>query len=118
MKKQTIFYQRISELVKSKGTSLTAIVNEIGIAVGQVTAWKNGIHPSGENLKKLAERLGSSTDYLLGHTDDPSPPGDSISLSDFEFAFHREAQDLTEDDKDMLLRMAKQMKERMSEREG
>lgn len=71
--------------------------------------------------KKQAEALANyfnvTTEYLLGKTDDPSPPEKDITFDDFTFAFHEEAKYLTQEQKDNLLEMARIMNKKIKERE-
>jgi len=39
---------------------------------------RSGTKPSLEVLTRIANELNTSTDYLLGNTDDPSPPGRNL----------------------------------------
>ena len=62
--------------------------------------------PSFDNLKKLANALSVTTDYLLGRTDDPAvcgPLGDTLA---------RHAQNVSADDLELLAKMAEQFAKR------
>lgn len=71
--------------------------------------------------------LDVTTDYLLGLTNDPIPshlitstPRDTtdITFDDFAFAMQNESGSLTEDEKDMLLSMAKMFNAKRNERDN
>jgi hypothetical protein len=56
----------------------------LGVADGSISKWERGVFRVGAfSLKKAAITLETSVEYLLGETDDPSPPGypDGYSLS-------------------------------------
>lgn len=63
---------RTKKLAKEKGLSLSELEAKIGIAKTSIYSWKNNI-PKGETIQKTADILETSTDYLLGRTDDPTP---------------------------------------------
>lgn len=60
-----MFYDRLKQACKNKGTNVTATLKKIGIGGANGTYWKNGSIPSSDIAVKLAEFLGVTTDYLL-----------------------------------------------------
>lgn len=51
----------------------------------QISRYERGENdPTGESISILAEALGTSSDYLLGGTDDPSPKDKINSLTKLE----------------------------------
>lgn len=70
----SIFYDKLKEACERKNRTVTAICKELGIGTANGTYWKNGSIPNGELLIKISELLEVSTDYLLGTSDDPTPP--------------------------------------------
>lgn len=69
------FYERYQQLCHEIGASPTGVAVAVGISRASVSDWKNkGAVPSAASLKKLADYLGVSTDYLLGNTDIKNPP--------------------------------------------
>ena len=64
-----------------------AIAKKIGRNGHTVYRWITGsTQPTSLNLSLLAESLKTSTDYLLGNTDDPTPPKRSqVDLTDMEY---------------------------------
>lgn len=67
-----MFWQRFYDLCISKGTKPNPLAKEIGISSGTLTKWKTqNVLPNGETLKKIADYLDCSVDYLLGRTDIP-----------------------------------------------
>lgn len=61
-------------------------------------------------LKKLAEFINVSTDYLLGLSDIPSLQDNDEDVS-FKFALYGEVKDLTEEQKQTILDMARFLKD-------
>lgn len=75
----TSFTNRLVQLRKKRGLTQQQIADEIGINRGSYSNWEKGKRePSFENLVKLASILGTSTDYLLGTSNN------YIDLEDFE----------------------------------
>lgn len=67
---------RLKELRKRKGISQYQVARDLNISRSTYTSWELGrTFPNDEEmLRKLAEYFGVSIDYLLGKTDDPTPP--------------------------------------------
>lgn len=61
-----MFYDRLKELCKERGVSLTNVAKELGMSSGNLSKWKNGGVPRGKSLTALSEYFGVSADYLLG----------------------------------------------------
>lgn len=70
-------YDRINEIRKSKGIKWKYLNENIpGAYSSRMTELKNGkTSLSTEQLSIVASILGTTTDYLLGNTDDPTPAG-------------------------------------------
>lgn len=67
---------RIESLRKQRGISLTHLNNAIGAHRGKITDVRAGKSSfSDAEIILLAKELNTSTDYLLGNTDDPQPAG-------------------------------------------
>lgn len=64
-------------------------------------------------IEKMAKILKTSSDYLLGKTDDTSPKSEqNIIFDDFTYAMYDETKELTEEDKEALLNMARILKKK------
>ena len=77
-----MFWERFHALCKERKTSPTRVVNELGISQSSVTKWKNGAYPSSEALIKIAGKLDTTIDYLLGLSDQKektAPVGQSLT---------------------------------------
>ena len=67
-------YDRINNLVKEHGVKKAAICRKIGKSIYYLRdAEKNKIDIKVEDLQIIASMLQTSTEYLTGETDDPSP---------------------------------------------
>lgn len=65
---------RIKTLIKDKGMKQKHVCAQLGLSETYLSNIKNGKDKmTCERLKKIVEMLGTTTDYLTGHTDDPSP---------------------------------------------
>ena len=62
-------FERIKELAKKRGYSLTRLNNEAGLGTNSIYHWRTK-SPSTASLKKVADVRGVSVDYLLGNTDE------------------------------------------------
>lgn len=58
-------FDRINELCKKRGISITALEVELGFGRGSIGKLKKGTTMSSARLQKIADRLGTTTDYLL-----------------------------------------------------
>ena len=66
---ENITTQRIAALIQEKRYTQAAIAEMMDCAEGTVSRWVRGkTNMSAANLKKLASILGTTTDYLRGHT--------------------------------------------------
>ncbi len=80
------FYTTINYVCKSKGTTATTVLKEIGASTGNVSKWKNGSIPNIELALRIAEHLGVTLDYLVTGIQDRNPlvisSDDASNLSD------------------------------------
>ena len=75
----------------------------MGLSRSIGTKWKKtGATPNTETLKTISEYFGVSVEDLV----DGSPV---VAFDSFTYAMHGHSGNLTEDDKDILLRMAQQL---------
>lgn len=76
---------RIKELRNKKnisGPKLGEMLNVSTTYIYDIEKGRRRVH--GEMLSDIADILDTSTDYLLGRTDDPTPPGKKRKQPDFE----------------------------------
>jgi transcriptional regulator with XRE-family HTH domain len=128
-----VFFDIFSELSKKKGVSVYKACIEMGLNRSAVAKWKAGATPNGSTLTKMADYFGVSVGYLLGaqkpHVLDvftgkapfsdilpkektPTQEGErEIGFDDFDYALYNESKDLPEEKKQMLLSMARFMRQ-------
>lgn len=63
--------ERIKELCKKRGITVSELENRVGFGKNSIYKWKTQ-SPKIETLQKVAEYFEVSTDYLLGRTDNPT----------------------------------------------
>ncbi len=77
-----MFWENFYSLCRENNRKPLQVVNQLGIASGSITMWKNGTRPSEKNLRKLAEYFGVTPDYFfvdhsvcirLGNTEKEKP---------------------------------------------
>ena len=68
------FAERLKKVRESQGLSQRAIALATGITPAQISRYEAGLQsPTEDAIRKIAQFLGVSADYLLGLTDDPIP---------------------------------------------
>lgn len=111
------FLENVLDLINKKGTNRNKLVSDLNLGKNSFVNWKErGTIPSGDVVAKIADYFNVSTDYLLGKTSDPSPSDSDVTFDDFSFAFYEETKELTEEDKENLLDMARIFNKRRKER--
>lgn len=110
-------YKRIEDLCKSSKINITVMCKEAGVPRSALSDYKAGRIKtlSTDKLSKIAAYFNVSVDYLLGNTDqkEKAPAkaeADDVTFDDFTYAFHNEAKDLSAEEKNALLEMAKALK--------
>ena len=110
--------ERIKELRKQKKITMKKLGNVIGVSESTISLYENGKRqPDNDTLKRLADFFNVSVDYLLDRTDEknPSESKEDVTFDDFTYAMYNESRDLTEEDKEALLGMAKLLKKKLRE---
>lgn len=110
-----MFYNNFVKLCNSINKSPSAVVLEIGLQKSTVTRWKKGSIPTDATAQKIADYFGISVAELmsdqkskLSHTTEAEP---DITFNDFTYALHNETKELTEENKQKLLEMARFFKQ-------
>lgn len=76
---------RLEELRVERGQNYSQFAKAAGVPFPQYTAWRNdGVVPGGVYLKLMAERLGVTTDWLLGLQGAVKRRGQSLPDTDIE----------------------------------
>ena len=112
------FHERLKTLRKDFNLTQEELAHKIGVSASAIGLYEqNRREPDNDTLGKLASVFNVTIDYLLGF-DTPAPIvhyGDTqspdITVDDFTYALFHEVKDLTEEQKNALLNMAKVMKQ-------
>lgn len=65
------FIERLLDLLNKRGITKNKMLSDLNLSRGSIVNWQNrGTIPSGETLLKIADYLGTTTDYLLGKSDE------------------------------------------------
>lgn len=100
---------RIKTLRKELGLTQEEFAQKIGYTRTAISAWEIGRNePSNDDTIKLADFFGVSTDFLLGKSD--IRKSDEQIKQEFEFAYHKEAEGLTDEEIADAIRFYKQIK--------
>jgi phage repressor protein len=75
-------FERIKELAKKRGVNLQKVSEDLGFSTNYLYSLKNKKTPSAEHIAKIAEYFNVSTDYILGRTDNPNLPTESVTTAD------------------------------------
>lgn len=93
----------LKEIRTAKGVSQQTVADYLEITRQAYSNYENGNRePDMETLLKLGEYFDVTVDEILRG---PS----AVGMDDFTYAMHGHSGNLTEDDKDILLRMAQQL---------
>ena len=61
-----MFYDIVKALCKERKITMTFMLRDLGMSMGNVSAWKRGVTPKSDTINKVADFFGVSTDFLLG----------------------------------------------------
>jgi len=65
-----IFAERLREIRQERNISVFGLAEKLGVSHASISRWENNQSDiTGENLVKVADFFGVTTDYLLGRTD-------------------------------------------------
>lgn len=120
-----MFYERYVSLCTREKISPSTAAVKAGFNKGTVSVWKKkyeagqDVVPEQEIIDKICAFFGCSESWLRGIEKTPTPDGErEITFDDFTFAMQNESKDLTEEDKQILLSMAKQLNDARKKRNG
>ena len=98
----------LKKLRAERGLTQRALAEALNVAQNTISQWERGSRSlDSGSLARLSAFLGVSSDNILGLSEAP------VMMSDFEFALHEEVKNLTSEDKNELLHMARRMRELM-----
>lgn len=113
-----VVLDRIKELSKKKGWSLSFLASKLGLTASYFTDVKNGkTKISNDRLITIADILSTTPEYLKGETDvkekTPAEPGErTVSDEDIMFALFNGADDITDEMFEEVKRFAQFIQER------
>ena len=116
-------YKTILALCQNRNINITQMCKESGASRASLTDLKMGRKQSlsAETLTKIANYFGVSVDYLLNGEKENPPASreqkDDITFDDFTYAMYNESRELNEEEKQMLLELARLTKKRRLEKE-
>lgn len=100
--------KRIRELRKEKNITMKQLGEVIGVAESTISLYENGKRqPDNDTLQKLADYFCTTTDYLLGRTDEPTANSLDKQLEGVDFALWGEVHDLTDEEKQDIINFVK-----------
>ncbi len=108
-------YENIYALCNERHMTPGGLCGELGFRRSVLSDLKSGRKKSLDTttLVKIANYFDVSVDYLLTGQEKEKPPAESngheLTLDDFSFAMHNHSGDLTDSDKDTLLKLAQQL---------
>lgn len=109
-------FDRIELLMNQKGVTAYRVAKDTGLSTGLFSQWKKRMQkPSMDKLNKLADYFGVSVDYLSGNEQKEKAPSqneknpEDITFDDFTYAMHNESGNLSEEDKEILLNLARDL---------
>src|SRR5688500_9668638 len=101
------FPERLRAARDLRGLSQSELAVKSGLQPSAISHFEqNRRAPSFDNLKRLANALNVTTDYLLGRTDDPAACGPLVDK------LARHAENVSDADLEMLTQMAEQFAKR------
>lgn len=100
-------YDRIAALMAQHGERAADLARATGISTGLLSQWKARLQkPSLEKLTLVAAHYGVTVDALQGSAA-PVRSAEELTFDDFTYALHNETRELTEENKQKLLEMAR-----------
>lgn len=113
-----MFNERLRELRSKKNYSQAALAKELFVSQQTIGNWESGKRePNFETAQKIADFFNVSTDYLLGRTDSHREKQDlDAELEGIEFALFGEVKDMTEAQKQDVLRFAQFVKQQEAQK--
>ena len=102
---------RLKQLREQKGMKQSELAAMFGVSQATLSNWERGVHdPDNNDLIKLAEILGCSTDYLLGYTPNQNDTG--VDQVYFRIAQDAKNSGISAHDLQLALDFLKKAKER------
>lgn len=105
-----MFLERVAALIDAQGITRNKLLKDLQLDKSSFLNWeRRGTIPGGDVVAKIADYFHVSTDYLLGRTDDKTPPSAagadplrSILLDNFDQLNQEGQERLVETSDDMV----------------
>lgn len=108
-----VFQRRFNELLHSRNLTQKEIAAICGVSTSTVSTWSKGINmPRMDKLERLAAYFDLPASSLI-EMREPEP-----GFDDFTYAMQNEFQELSEDDRQLLLALARQLNHARKKRDG
>ncbi|USS86476.1 helix-turn-helix domain-containing protein [Fructilactobacillus cliffordii] len=98
-------YQRIKEVADSKNLPISQIEKALGFSNGSIRQWKDTVNSA--RLKKVADYLNVSMDYLMG--DDIKTPK-AMDLGDLSTIMMFDGKPIPEEDKELVRNILRRLR--------
>ncbi|MGE5590997.1 MAG: helix-turn-helix domain-containing protein [Bacillota bacterium] len=112
--------EKIKELRERLGLSQRELAARLNLGSGTIANYETGNRsPDYQTLQRLADLFSVSTDYLLGRTDDPTPPGAKpkpAQHTNEEFRAFLRGRRLSERDIELILQLEERMRRENEEK--
>ena len=113
--------EKIKELRERLGLSQRELAARLNLGSGTIANYETGNRsPDYQTLQRLADLFNVSTDYLLGRTDDPTPPGakpkPAGQPTDQEFRAFLRGRKLSDRDIELILQLEERMRRESEEK--
>ena len=99
-----MFIERMLSLMQEQGVSRRQMAKDVGIGINQIKYWQdNGNVPNALTVEKIADRLNTTPEYLLGKTDEKNKPTEDDGLDEDIAAIAKITEDFTGEELQALL---------------
>lgn len=107
-------YERFSKVLQEKGLTAYKVSKETGVSQGSLSDWKYGrSKPKNESMKKIADYLGVSVDWLNGNSNDRYETAKTkITDDDIKFALFGGEKEITDEMYEEVKSFAQYVKEK------
>lgn len=114
MNDQAIRGERVKRLRQAQGMKQVELSDASGVGQSYISEIENGKHVSVGTVTiwGLSKALGTSTDYLVGATDNPAPLSMPDGVSAADWALLRAMDNLSLDEQDMVRRLVEALARR------
>lgn len=99
-------FDRVKKLAKKSGLSISKVEDQAGIGANSLYNWRTKV-PSSENVAKVAKVLHTTTDYLLGLSDDPSVKDEGLTNNQKRVAYSIDP-DISDEEREAIISMVKE----------